>query len=356
MPQNKNQHFVPRAHFKPFSVNKEGSAIHLYNAKADRAIPNAPLKGQCARDYFYGKDLIVEKKLRDIEGTYSSVIRKLGDDPLTCGATDLRLLCEFALLQSFRTEAMFTRMQQADLSMRSAVFRNHIDKRPPGMGQEDAVRLAMELFAESIQYLDGLKSLLIINRTNVDFITSDDPAIQTNRYHMQRLADRSFGIMNSGFVMCLPLTPRLLLMSYDPLVYTVPGKIGSTLNVERQPDTAALNSLQFVNCATNIYFSDWEKRSLVRNDFQAVAAHRKDPRHRLRIFIQVDSDELGEKYRLATEEEQKGNGPFMLQTSFPRPKPARWPTFLRFRDPVITYSNGSAAGEIRKRESLRSPS
>lgn len=353
MAQNKNQHFVPRTHFKPFSVDRVGDAIHLYNATADRAIPNAPLKGQCARDYFYGKDLVIEKRLRDIEGVYASFIRKLNDDALTCGTSDLKFLREFTLLQSFRTEAMFSRMQQADLSMRSAVFRNHQDKRPPGMGQEDAVKIAMGALAESIQYLDDLKTVLVINKTNLDFITSDDPAIRTNRYHLQRLADRSSGVMSSGLIMCLPLTPRLLLMCYDPLVYTVPDKTGLALHVTRRPDIEALNSLQFVNCVANIYFADWENHSQVRNTFLATITHREGPRHQLRIFIQVDSNEQGEKYRLATEEEQKGDGPFMLQTSFPTPKPPRWPAFLRFRDPVTTYSNGSAAGEVRKREWLR---
>jgi hypothetical protein len=63
MPAQKNQHFVPRAALKPFTLSSEGAAINVFNIKRDRAVQDAPVKGQCARDYFYGKDLKLENKL-----------------------------------------------------------------------------------------------------------------------------------------------------------------------------------------------------------------------------------------------------------------------------------------------------
>lgn len=56
MADNKNQHFVPKGHLKPFSVDGEGKAIHLFNVDAGRAIPNAAVRKQCSHDYLYGRD------------------------------------------------------------------------------------------------------------------------------------------------------------------------------------------------------------------------------------------------------------------------------------------------------------
>ena len=51
----KNQHFVPRCLLKPFTQDGEGKAINVYNIRHDKLIQNAPVKGQCARDYLYGE-------------------------------------------------------------------------------------------------------------------------------------------------------------------------------------------------------------------------------------------------------------------------------------------------------------
>lgn len=68
MADNKNQHFVPKAHLKPFSVDGEGKAIHLFNLDAGRAIPNAAVRKQCSHDYLYGRDAQLERAIQTIEG------------------------------------------------------------------------------------------------------------------------------------------------------------------------------------------------------------------------------------------------------------------------------------------------
>lgn len=38
MPEYKNQHYVPRAHFKPFSLGGSGKAINIHLVQKDRAV------------------------------------------------------------------------------------------------------------------------------------------------------------------------------------------------------------------------------------------------------------------------------------------------------------------------------
>lgn len=52
---NKNQHFVPKVHLRPFSLDGENLSISLINLRQMKPIPNAPVKNQCSSDYFYGK-------------------------------------------------------------------------------------------------------------------------------------------------------------------------------------------------------------------------------------------------------------------------------------------------------------
>ena len=65
MADHKNQHFVPRVLLRPFT-----KGINLNNIRADQLIPDAPLKGQCARHYWYGEDGQLEAILSKLEGIF----------------------------------------------------------------------------------------------------------------------------------------------------------------------------------------------------------------------------------------------------------------------------------------------
>src|SRR6266481_2888270 len=104
----KRQHYVPKCYFKPFSVEKTGAAINLVNISRYKHVRNAPIKGQFARDYFYGEELVLEKWLQQHEGDYAGVIRKLqGGSNLD--ENDLLILRSFAYLQHSRTETAIRR-------------------------------------------------------------------------------------------------------------------------------------------------------------------------------------------------------------------------------------------------------
>jgi hypothetical protein len=89
---------------KPFSVHGEGKAINLYNADRKATFGNASMKNQCARDYFYGTDVELEKWLGEKERAFAKARDKvdyLGKD----SSDEINTLREFVLLQYLRTEA-----------------------------------------------------------------------------------------------------------------------------------------------------------------------------------------------------------------------------------------------------------
>ena len=73
MATNKNQHYVPRCHFKPFTKDEEGLSINLFNLDQRRLIRNAPVKNQCSGDYFYGQDAELEQLIQNLEGGYGEI-------------------------------------------------------------------------------------------------------------------------------------------------------------------------------------------------------------------------------------------------------------------------------------------
>ena len=332
------------------SANREGITIHLYNLRADKAILNAPLKSQCARDYLYGKDLKLEELLQQSEGSYASFIRKLETDVTSIDEPMLCSLRGFSALQAVRTEASMLRYKAMVLGSRNSVFQEWHAKQPL-MSDERMMLGSLHAFGQALKYSTDLKPCLLINKTRQGFFTSDDPTVLANRLHTQKLNSQVFGWSNSGAFVYLALTPAYGVIYYDGLVYTIRNKMGITLDVSKASDVDALNELVALNCSQKLYFAEGDEDN-ARQRLGAIWGHRCE-RSRLRVFISVRKEGNREELRIATEEEKKGKGPFVIQTISVFPAPRLWPSFLRYRDPLRMFSNGSAIGYVRKQEWLR---
>mgnify|MGYP000925360733 FL=1 len=160
MPALKNQHFVPRCHLRPFTLNGEGVAINLFNLERRRVVPNAPVKNQCSADYFYGKDLHYEKKMQVIEGLYSAAISRISVPGYNLTNDDREVLRAFWVLQHLRTEAAsraFAAMSDevVDTTGAPEEFRTSL---------ADAVQLVMSAVPEMVSVVEDLKVCLLRNR------------------------------------------------------------------------------------------------------------------------------------------------------------------------------------------------
>jgi hypothetical protein len=183
MPALKNQHFVPKCVLKPFTLNGEGRSINLYNIRHDRAIPRAPVKGQCARNYMYGKDGKIEANLSKIEGAYGMTRNRLLDGAEHGG--DLHDLNFFTYLQYRRTEIAAHRLKEAYQMMNETIWEGQEPRRIPT--DHMLLMQSLDMCLKTRRYIDDLKVRVIKNHTDIDFVTSDDPAIFTNRFADQKL-------------------------------------------------------------------------------------------------------------------------------------------------------------------------
>src|SRR2546422_1936320 len=104
MPANKKHHFVPRFYIRRFSA--DGKSINLYNIPSGRRVLGANMRNQCYRDYFYGKQPVIEHAVAGIETEGAGVFRKIDEYqslPPPFSADHITLLTH-VVMQQARTE------------------------------------------------------------------------------------------------------------------------------------------------------------------------------------------------------------------------------------------------------------
>jgi hypothetical protein len=344
MPANKNQHFVPRCYLRPFSRAAEAKAINLFNVDSARAIANAAVKGQCSGDYFYGEDQILERRLTQFEGEYARCLAAVSSDGFRLTADHAATLRQFWLLQHMRTEAasltVVRMMQQMDKDLGGL---------PPGykLDIKEAVRTAMLIFFLEPPEISDLDVRLVRNRSALPFITSDNPAVLTNRFHLTAgwTAGISPGMGNAGTVGLLPLSPNILLLIFDRDVHYVKHQFG-WIDLERAADADAFNQHQVLNCNANLYFDAWNDRQVVADLVQRLVPNKPAEHFRNEYGVLDHVEEGRQVYRIVAAEEVKGREGF-IHTSKVTPAPLTWPSILSWRAGGTVYVSGTGEGIVR---------
>jgi Protein of unknown function (DUF4238) len=352
---HKNQHFVPKCALKPFSLNGEGHAINLFNITNSRAVMNASVKRQCSRDYFYGKgDLSAEKQLSNLEGEYARVVKVLIENE-SLSDEDKSWLHLFMFVQMRRTERAVEETRSFHNSIIDEAFKDNPQQKPPPITDIEAVALSMSSGLKSSQESYDLKLIVLRNRTKIDFVISDNPSVLTNKYHFKKLNKADFGVASSGTLISMPLSPRFYAMIYDKGVYSIPNASGTPLvDIRRVDDVAALNELQFISADKNIYFSDWADRDRLPDEVANVATLRSHTKNHIQTLVRDMTNSAEQVYRSGTRDEEAASNELLITMSNRYPRPSAFPSVIKFRGKPKTFSDGSAAGVVRRPDWLNS--
>lgn len=348
MTQNKNQHYVPRVHLKPFTLCGEGLAINLLNIHRMKPVQNAPVKHQCSANYFYGKDERLERAIRMVESSYGEIVQFLmGDHPAVNSKVRVAIL-RFVYLQHLRTEAASRKAAEMTIAMHD-VPGSDIPMPNLQDAMKTATQAAMLQFADSMSIVDDLKVCIVRNRVHRPFITSDDPSVLTNRLHIQRRRKllRSFGVKTAGALFFLPLSPRLCAIAYDSAVYQTSQNAG-WIDVTRESDLDAINEHQILNCMANLYYRDWDRTNeLVHQVFQCRQL-RPERRHTVVHAVLDYTTEWGSRYAVKETVDLREEEEVLIHVKANHPEPHAWPSFIRFRSNAKAYSNRTGAGLTRR--------
>lgn len=253
MQTTKNQHYVPRFYMKPFSIiknegKKEKALISFYQFEGDLCKDNIPTTSICSKKFFYDKDGRIENRLAEKENKWRSTIFKInrGEVLTKCDTENIR---EFTAFQISRTKAMLAHTRDMAAAMLTHMQNGHLSETVIKEKVETKITSEFNLnFVKDILFtIDDLKMVILENKTDVDFFTSDAPVIIINPlggFH-------GIGLGEIGAVIFFPVSPRKVVMFYDSKLY---GKI--TEEIQDSEYISIFNKYQYISADERILSSD----------------------------------------------------------------------------------------------------
>lgn len=266
-PKKKRQHFVPQFLLRAFASDPDRRQLSIFYLKTGRSIAGASLAAQCYEDYFYGVDPQLENAFMEAEGKVSAVLGNLEPERLgSIDADGLYQLRQFLHYQSLRTTGAAEATNDFADMMIKAVATQTPDGPPPDL---DKVRIklkgaqfqALYTAATTTPLLLDLAVKFIMRAGPPGFILGDNPAVVCNQWAENHPKFKTYGGLSAraarGIQMFLPLSPKVCLAVYDPVVYAV-GNEASRVRIIGEGDVHLLNRLQILSAMNCTYYhSEW---------------------------------------------------------------------------------------------------
>ncbi len=286
------QHYVPRLHTKRFALKDSAGHCRLFDVRTSRYWDYAAWRNQMADKDFYGT-----KGLDDVLGVIEQKATPILDSVVqdsrlpSSSSTAEEWLYLFVTTLSSRTRASAEKLSKILGDGVKEVM--SLDATIGPLIKDLTVRLTDPQVLSVVSTLEiawvarDLACKLVVNDTELPFVSSDSPVIKCNQWaEFRRIEGDPIGLASKGLQMLLPLSPRVLLMIYDSDVYRVGGKRGRTCNATLM-DVRLLNALQFIEAESLIVGSDALKEEYFVNELAAAKVYRSRPRSAT-VFYETD--------------------------------------------------------------------
>jgi hypothetical protein len=310
MPQNKKQHYVPRFYLKRFSP--DGHSISLWNIKNEIRVTSANLKHQCYKDYFYGKELKVEKALGLVEGHTSEILRLIDkhQSPPPFHSEEYLTLVLYMLMQYGRTAYSADALDEMNDKIVKHLFgpkadAEGIDLSKFTIGIKDSAQYSLGMISQLYPLMLDLDCKLLLNTTNVEFVTSDNPVVLYNQLFSFRQHGSNTGLVSKGLQVFLPVSASQLLIFYDYESYSVGSRSKATVEISSPRDVYELNTLQMVSAYENIYFEN--KNFDVAALYRKASPFRRVQKSKMSIFPGEEDEKTKKEFMTTSREDIRTN-------------------------------------------------
>ena len=255
---------------------------------------NASLRNQCYSLRFYGDDPTIEHALAGIEGATATVIREiLATKRLPShGSEDHYTLMAFTMTQRARTQvAAATTDAMTDGILKIAYREDPRIKDLQGfrIGFEKSVLLPLRVSAHMIPVSLDLRLHLLVNYTETQFITSDNPVVLYNTHCEKITIGSHTGWGCSGLEVFLPLSPEICLYAFDDAVYKVANRLRRVTRVLPR-DVLQINRLQWVNALENVYYASNKCSSIIAKESSWAKPRRTTEYVRIKEAVAEDDE------------------------------------------------------------------
>ena len=213
MSKTKNQHYVPQFYLRNFSINSK--SINFFNISTGRIILGDSIKNQCSEDYFYGKNIPVEKAFGEIETSSGTLFKKIINDSYipSTKTPEHTLLQLFVVTLHSRTKYKAEEINEMADKMAKSALELHpdVDKNLP-----DQVEIKLDfplhypIFNSFTRYhlIQDLSIHIFANESRNNFVTSDQPVILYNKWAEDLKEYGTVGLASKGLLIFLPLSSR----------------------------------------------------------------------------------------------------------------------------------------------------
>ena len=200
-----------------------------------------PIKSVCYCENIYGDDDVVEKMFSKMESEWARVLNQINtSNRHIIKIKDKSNIASFIAFQYLRTkkrEAFLERMTDEWIkyidSKDTVLFQNKLEN-----NSSIAINLSLIQFRNFRQYLSDLDYVILDNKSNIEFIVSDNPVIFINIF-----SPNNFGVHSIGNVLWIPISPRKLLLLYDRKAINLTA---SGFEISSDETIKAINSYQYI--------------------------------------------------------------------------------------------------------------
>lgn len=280
-PKKKRHHYVPQFVLRNFS--RDGASVATFVLETGQLHENASIRGQCAKDYFYGHGAHMENAFAESETNVAAILRRAasGDVSTFIGpyrarefpasmaeldalrAHPLDALRNYVFYQAHRTAASAESLEaaiDADIKRwlrKDPCFRQ---KHPEAFELLDELTIKPTNATGEILYTAGPFSFAMLDMTvkllvldNPGFILSDHPVVLRNQYaELNPDGPGALGLLARGLQMFMPISPTMTIAIYDGDVYECGLEEHVLIGLSAR-NTQVLNALQVRNANECLY-------------------------------------------------------------------------------------------------------
>lgn len=255
MSEKQKQHYVPKFYLRNFSFENNQRQIGIYNLKSSTFIRKGCLKDQAYKPFLYGQDGKLEDAFGLIENLTSPKIKNIIQKEYVpqFHSVDHYTLLVFSLLLHLRNPiipAIERSLNEQFCSLTNIPLQN--------IGKDsDILRSNFSYLKRYVEACWDLNFKLIRNKTNIPFISSDNPVIKYNQFLESRgISKGTTGFSCLGLQLFLPLNSKYLLLFYDNWVYKIGNRKNRIIDIIDVNEVNQLNTLQCLNCTMNLFFNE----------------------------------------------------------------------------------------------------
>ncbi len=323
MPENKRQHYVPQNYLKEFS--SDGESIGVLLTDSGRCIDKpAPINSQAQESFFYGKDLELEKGLAELEGLLADNRKTIFENPThKLNLYQKEVLYQDMMLQFSRTRYMANLYEEVATAQARRIWKHSNDEYARKHADDFGIRFnnpvvaPMAIILQILTVCFDLEFKVLVNRTEVPFLTSDNPVCRYNQYFEGYRRYHS-GLNSKGEQLYYPLSPTFAVIYYDGNVYKAKFRKRNFLEIT---DVSDVNNLNGLVCA-------WANKCVYYHTGLMNAEHVSW------TFEQVRNSRLGQHNEVEIPTSESSN---VIVARYPFPALRMDLLFLKYLDKVKPY-------------------